>query len=59
MTRMDKILIDKSVFTHIYPFVKDEGRKVTIECDSGENWAFSYETNKVIYLDDKRYLMFI
>ena len=59
LTRMDKILIDKSVFTHIYPFVKDEGRKVTIECDSGENWAFSYETNKVIYLDDKRYLMFI
>lgn len=54
--------LDRSIFNrerHL-PFVKDEGCKVTIVCDSGEHWEFAYETNKLFQLnEDKRSIMLV
>ena len=54
--------LDRSIFNHErhLPFVKDEGCKVTIVCDSGEHWEFAYETNKLFQLDEyKRSIMLV
>ena len=38
-------------------FVKDEKQKLVITASDGRRWNFPYETNKIFYIDDKRFFM--
>lgn len=50
--------IELSVFekNHL-KFVKDENRKFVITSGDEQRWEFPYETNRIFYIDDKRFFM--
>ena len=52
------IKIKQSVFkkNHL-KFVKDEKRKIVITSGDEKRWEFPYETNRIFYIDDKRFFM--
>ena len=52
------IKIKQSVFKkNNLEFVKDETRKIIITSGNGRRWFFPYETNRIFYIDDKRFFM--
>lgn len=52
------IKIKPSVFKkNNLEFVKDEKQKLVITSSDGRRWNFPYETNKIFYIDDKRFFM--
>ena len=52
------IKIKQSVFKkNNLEFVKDEIRKIIITSGNGRRWFFPYETNRIFYIDDKRFFM--
>lgn len=60
MKTIDDVEIDRSTFRlHGFPFVTDKTRQVVITSDKGAVWQFSYRTNKVFYLDEKRFFMIL
>lgn len=54
----ENLKIELSVFekNHL-KFVKDENRKFVITSGDEQRWKFPYETNRIFYIDDKRFLM--
>ena len=52
------IKIKQSVFkkNHL-KYVKDEKRKIVITSGDEKRWEFPYETNRIFYIDDKRFFM--
>ena len=40
-------------------FVKDENRKLVVTSGDGSRWEFPYETNRIFYIDEKRFFMLV
>ena len=60
MKTADDVKIKRSIFRlHGLPFVKDKTRQVVITSDKGDVWKFPYRTNKVFYIDEKRFCMLL
>lgn len=54
------IKIKQSVFKkNDLKLVKDEMRKIVITSGAGRIWEFPYETNRLFYIDDKRFFILI
>ncbi|MCQ2467333.1 MAG: hypothetical protein MJ166_07440 [Clostridia bacterium] len=54
--------LDDRLFTNNdfnLPFVSSDDLEVVVQCDSGEKWSFKYETNKILNLDNKRFIMLL
>ena len=52
------IKITQSVFKkNNLRFVKDEKRRFIINSDDGRRWEFPYETNRLFFIDDKRFFI--
>ena len=52
------IKIKQSVFKNNHlKYVKDEKRKIVITSGDEKRWEFPYETNRIFYIDDKRFFM--
>lgn len=56
----NRLNIKQSVFrkNHL-PFKKDSERIIRISCSNGDAWSFGYETNKILFLDKKRFIMLV
>ncbi|MBR5425252.1 MAG: hypothetical protein IK106_01910 [Clostridiales bacterium] len=60
MKTVDDVKIDRPTFRlHGLPFVTDKTRQVVITSDKGDVWKFPYRTNKVFYIDEKRFFMLL
>lgn len=60
MKTVDDVKIKRSIFRlHGYPFVKDGTKQVVITSGKGDVWKFPYRTNKVFYIDEKRFFMLL
>ena len=54
------IEIKQSVFEkNSLEFVKDENRKLVVTSGDGSRWEFPYETNRIFYIDEKRFFMLV
>lgn len=54
------IEIKQSVFEkNNLEFVKDEKRMLIVTSGDGKQWKFPYETNRVFYIDEKRFFMLV
>ena len=54
------IEIKQSVFEkYNLEFVKDENRKLVVTSGDGRRWQFPYETNRIFYIDEKRFFMLV
>ncbi|MBR4819718.1 MAG: hypothetical protein IKZ74_06670 [Clostridiales bacterium] len=60
MKTANDLKIERSTFRlHGLPYVKDKNKKIVITSDKGNAREFPYETNKVFYLDEKRFFMLL
>ena len=60
MKTVDDVEIKRPTFRlHGLPFVTDKTRQVVITSDKGDVWKFPYRTNKVFYIDEKRFFMLL
>ncbi len=55
-----EIKIKRHVFAeNKLPFIKDKKRAIKADCSNGDSYRFTFETNKVFRIDEKRFLMLI
>jgi len=60
LKNVDDLKIKRSAFMlSDLPFKKDRKRSILVSCSNGNSYSFPYETNKIFFMDKKRFFMLI